>query len=171
MIDEGFAPFVADEFRGAGLSPADALGYTANQGRWAVEHETELWLQALPNLASTDRKILDRFLAVNQRVIDGAPGKSAIFSATALSRILSAGTEQCPGEHAETIPGFCARGNAASSTRTSNRLVASAASIRGPRAVLPVRLTWRLRRVVDENTHWETMSRLGYENGDGGDDA
>jgi uncharacterized protein YjaZ len=79
MIDEGFATFVADEYWGADLSPADALSYTEDEWRWAVEHEAELWQQALPNLVSTDRKILDRFLAVNQRVIDGAPGKIAYF--------------------------------------------------------------------------------------------
>ena len=79
MIDEGFASFVADEYWGAGLSPADALGYTEDQWRWAVEHETALWQQALPNLASTDRKILDRFSAVNQHVIEGAPGKIGYF--------------------------------------------------------------------------------------------
>lgn len=79
MIDEGFATFIADEYWGAGLSPADALGYTEDQWRWAVEHEAELWQQALPHLGSADRKNLDRFLAVNQRVIDGAPGKIAYF--------------------------------------------------------------------------------------------
>jgi uncharacterized protein YjaZ len=79
MIDEGFASFVADEYWGAGLSPADALGYTEDQWRWAVEHETELWQQALPHLESGDRKILDRFSAVNQRVIEGAPGKIGYF--------------------------------------------------------------------------------------------
>lgn len=79
MIDEGFATFVADEYWGAGVSPADALGYTEDQWRWSVEHETALWQQALPHLASTDRKIVDRFFAVNQRVLDGAPGKIGYF--------------------------------------------------------------------------------------------
>jgi hypothetical protein len=79
MIDEGFATFIADEYWGAGLSPAEALGYTPEQWAWAVEHEPALWREAQLHLESTDRKVLDRFFAARQPVIPGAPGKIAYF--------------------------------------------------------------------------------------------
>jgi hypothetical protein len=79
MIDEGFATFIADEYWGAGLSPAEALGYTAEQWAWAVDNERTLWSEAQTHLESTDRRILDRFSAAGQPVIPGAPGKIGYF--------------------------------------------------------------------------------------------
>ena len=79
MIDEGFATFIADEYWGVGLSPAEALGYTAEQWAWAVDNEPALWREAQAHLESTDRKVLDRFSAAGQHVIPGAPGKVGYF--------------------------------------------------------------------------------------------
>jgi hypothetical protein len=79
MIDEGFATFVADEYWGVGLSPAEALGYTQEQWVWAVANEQTLWREAQAHLDSTDRKVLDRFSSASQQVIAGAPGKAGYF--------------------------------------------------------------------------------------------
>jgi hypothetical protein len=79
IIDEGFASFVADQYWGVGLSPAEALGYTDEQWAWAVEHEPLLWREARGHLSSTDRKTLDRFSSVSQSLVAGAPGKIGYF--------------------------------------------------------------------------------------------
>jgi hypothetical protein len=79
IIDEGFAAFVADEYWGVGLSAAEALGYTEAEWSWAVEHEPALWREARSELASTDRKVLDRFSSARQKIMPGAPGKIGYF--------------------------------------------------------------------------------------------
>lgn len=78
-LDEGFATWIADLYWGHGVSPADALGYTEDEWRWALEHERELWAAVRPHLASRERATADRLFSAGTRPLDGGPPKVGYF--------------------------------------------------------------------------------------------
>ena len=79
IVGEGFATWFSDMYWGDSLSAAQALGYSDEELQRAFAHEHELWAVATPLLSARDRRTLDRFAAVRERVLPGAPGKAGYF--------------------------------------------------------------------------------------------
>jgi len=79
MLSEGFATYFSVLFHAGTVSPAGALGYSAQEWDWAVENERALWDIVKADLDSRDEDLIRRFRAAGERVRPDAPGKIGYF--------------------------------------------------------------------------------------------
>jgi hypothetical protein len=79
MVGEGFASFVTVLFFGQEMSPAAALGYSAEEWVWAVEHEGEILAAVRDRLMTRDPDEIRPFRSASARPIEGGPAKIGYF--------------------------------------------------------------------------------------------
>lgn len=79
MIGEGFASYVTDVFFGEEMSPAESLGYTEEEWKWAIDHEAEIWDLVKDRLTTRDQEEIRRFRAAGVRPLEDGPGKIGYF--------------------------------------------------------------------------------------------
>jgi hypothetical protein len=79
ILSEGFATYFSVHFNEGSVSPAEALGYSAEEWNWAVENEPTLWEIAAADLDSRDDNLIRRFRAAGARIRPDAPGKIGYF--------------------------------------------------------------------------------------------
>lgn len=79
IVSEGLATYVAC-VRGEGrFTPADCIGYSEEEWRWAVAHETQLRAFAKPLLNSRVRADSDAVASRTSHPLEGSPGAVGYF--------------------------------------------------------------------------------------------
>src|SRR5690348_4509777 len=79
IISEGLACYAAYVYAAGRQTPAQSLGYTDEEWKWALNHESELVAAAKPYLRSTKRDDVNRFAARNEKPLDGWPTAAGYF--------------------------------------------------------------------------------------------
>lgn len=79
IVSEGLACYAAFVYAAGRQTPAQSLGYTEDEWKWALDHESELVAAAKPYLRSTKRDDVNRFAARNEKLLDGGPTAAGYF--------------------------------------------------------------------------------------------
>jgi hypothetical protein len=79
IIEEGFASYFADLYFGEEMTGRQSLGYSEVEWQWALDHEEELWDQALSELQKTDRDVIMKYRSAGAHLIPEGPPKVGYF--------------------------------------------------------------------------------------------
>ena len=79
IVSEGLACYAAYVYAAGRQTPAQSLGYTEEEWKWALDHESELVAAAKPYLRSTRRDDVNRFAARNEKLLEGGPTAAGYF--------------------------------------------------------------------------------------------
>lgn len=79
IISEGFASYFTDRYWGDSMTPAEAIAYSEDEWRWAVQHEQELWTQASEQLSTRNSDAILPYRSRSARARPDAPAAVGYF--------------------------------------------------------------------------------------------